>query len=251
MEFVMTHPYRKAMSYLALAKESRAHLLSYKDLHKDQEVYIFGTGPSIKKFNFPKAKGKTAIYLNNAVGLRERIESNVEYAVITDFIRARELRDQLTSKKITTFCSTDKIFNPVISEIFFQPPFVFIMPKLTYEFKERSVACTPSDAFMIAHDLSQGIYLGKSVVFAAIQLAWFMGHKKIHLVGVDMTSNKGEYYDPQIKGHWAGFSYEKDGREHFREIARRFSAEGIEIFDHSETGLNDQVLKFKYLEGSK
>lgn len=242
----MSHPYQKAISFISLAKLSLPNIRRLRNEHKGDDIFILGTGPSLSDFDFSLLENKTVLLLNNAIEVHRHLPVTCsKYLVISDFLRMSELRAQILSEGIQCFCTTDKIFNPGVDVNIFASPCNFLMPKYDYSTSGEELHMTVSDAPRIETNIENGVYLGKSVVFPAIQIATYLGAKSVHLVGVDMTSNTGVYFNPSIKGNWSKFCYETDAREHFKYIREYLTVIGVEIFDHSESGLNDQIVKMK------
>ncbi|WP_143735697.1 hypothetical protein [Microbulbifer mangrovi] len=240
----MSHPYQKAISFISLAKQSLSNIRLLRDAHEGEDIFILGTGPSLSDFDFAVCEKKAVLLLNNAIDVHRRLPASTsKYIVISDFLRMSELRAKILSENIKCFCTTDKIFSSGVDVNMYASPCNFIMPKYDYSTTGEGLHMTVSDAPRVETNIENGVYLGKSVVFPAIQIAAYLGAKRIHLVGVDMTSNTGAYFNPSIKGNWSKFCYKTDAKPHFKYIRELFNATGLEIFDHSEKGLNDQIVK--------
>lgn len=203
-------------SYGAMSKLSKRKIVSYKNSFKDQNIYIVGTGPSILDTDLSRLEDKIVIFLNNAFRLTSEFSPKNAFVVISDHLRAMELRTEIERRSIETFVTTDKVLNNAVDPRIFQKPYIFLMPKLN---TKTNGEFQFSAAFGFSDDIQTGVYLGKSVVFPAIQVAYFLGASTISLVGVDMTLGRNaKYYDPRIGSNWGGFSYAKDGRPHFEVI---------------------------------
>lgn len=205
--------YRNYQRYRSLAVESSAGIAALKNSVSSGTVYIIGSGPSIARTDLSKLNGETVIFLNNAISLQDRFSPGRSLVCISDHLRAIELRQECKARNITCFATTDKVLNPSISSLIFAAPYLFVMPKfLTRPNGDLQI----STAFGFSDAPSLGLYMGKSVVFPAIQMAWHMGARDISLVGVDMTIGaKSVYYDKAIKSNWSAFDYDRDGRPHF------------------------------------
>jgi hypothetical protein len=205
--------YRNYKHYRRLALESSTGIAALKDIVSGGAVYIVGSGPSIAQTDLSRLNGETIIFLNNAVSLQDSVVPGRSFACISDHLRAIELRPECNTRGITCLATTDKVLNPSVSPLIFAAPFLFMMPKfLTRTNGDLQV----SAAFGFSDAPGKGVYLGKSVVFPAIQIAWHMGARDIFLVGLDMTIGaKAAYYDKTIKSNWSAFKYERDGRPHF------------------------------------
>lgn len=239
---MVKHPYTNAMKYRALANKSKSKILELKNKHLGNSVLILGTGPSLNDIDFNKVKVDSVIYLNNAISIKGLLRAKNEYLVITDFLRTVELRPQLVSEpNVSVFCSSDKIFNPNIDSQIFEDPFIFLNPKVSYATSSQSVSMSVTPSSLFSDDLIDGVYLGKSVVFPAIQIASYLGYERIYLAGVDMNPNEKIYFDKKVKGNWSGFNYETDGREHMKNIAQHLIVQNKRIFTLGSKGINHEL----------
>lgn len=48
-----------------------------------------------------------------------------------------------------------------------------------------------------SRDMARGYFNGRTIAYAALQLAYHLGFNKVILVGVDMTPESGQFYDPK------------------------------------------------------
>jgi Kdo-III transferase WaaZ len=48
-----------------------------------------------------------------------------------------------------------------------------------------------------SRNLSNGYFNGRTIAYAALQLACHLGFEQVYLVGVDMNPEQGQFYDPQ------------------------------------------------------
>ncbi|RBA53001.1 lipopolysaccharide core biosynthesis protein [Stutzerimonas zhaodongensis] len=48
-----------------------------------------------------------------------------------------------------------------------------------------------------SRNMTNGYFNGRTIAYAALQLAYHMGFDKVFLVGVDMTPEAGQFYDPK------------------------------------------------------
>lgn len=236
------HAYTNAMKYGAIANRARNKISKLKNVSKKERVLILGSGPSLNDIDLENVEVDAVIYLNNAISLKGKIKNVKEYVVITDFLRMIELRPKLVSdKSLTVFCSSDKIFNPNIDSQIFEEPFLFIFPRIDYQTTSKSLNMSVSSSKLLTVNFEDGIYLGKSVVFPAIQIAAFLGFDSIFLGGVDMNPNEKVYFDKNVKGNWSGFNYETDGKEHMRNSASFLMQMKKRIYTLGNKGVNHEL----------
>ena len=145
----------------------------FKNAHAGKTFVCVGSGPSLKETNLP-VKDKVVIAVNHTYSIFKHTQA---YAIITDVIRMKELRQQILDHGNTLFglANTHNV-DPRL----YEPPVVLLQPKLC------------RDKTAISLDWSRPVYCGHSVIFPAIILAAYMGAAKIHIVGVDQ-----DYTQPQ------------------------------------------------------
>lgn len=227
--------------YKALAQSAKAEVEDMRGAWPGEEIYCIGTGPSIKQTNLDHLNGRSVIYLNNAVDLRSEFKAKNELCLITDHLRMSELRAQLISSDLDVIASTDRVFNANVDWRLFDKPVNFVMPKLNVNPRSNWLTMSVSMVPGFSEDLLKGIYIGKSVVFSAIQTAVYLGASRVYLAGIDMTLGKSEYFAATTRSNWSGFDYEKDGVPHFRALLESMSALGIPLINASQGGMLDAV----------
>lgn len=205
---------RALLRYKALATQVATKLDDMAQAWLGQTVHILGSGPSLHAETVERFEGRHVLYLNNTLTLHERVRPSQSYCVISDHLRMYELRNEAISQHVEVIASTDKVLNAQVNPHSFDSPVTFVMPKLTSNPAKQGlqVAVCRSNGF--SFDLREGVFLGRSVLFVALQVAAHLGASRIVLSGVDMSNNQGLYFDPRIKSNWTGFSYENDALPH-------------------------------------
>jgi hypothetical protein len=159
--------------------------------------------------------------------------------VLSDHLRAIELRPDIEARGLTCVATTDKIFSPGVDPDVFAAPFLFVMPRIA-DWPKGGRCVAQQHGF--SDDLGKGVYLGKSVVFPAIQIAWCLGARRIALVGVDMTLGaRAAYFDPAVRTNWGAFDYARDGRPHFLAMAAAIAERGGRLTNCSVGGALDAL----------
>lgn len=220
------------LHYLRLGRQSRSELTSLFESARGRDVYILGSGPSLNDIDLSIMDGAVVLYLNNAVKVNKYHAPHKKISIITDFLRMEELRDYIVSlDDVTLITSTDKVFNNSVDWRLYSKPAKFVMPKVNLN--RFSIDFCQS----FSTDLNRGAYIGRSVLFLALQVAYQMSPIRVSLVGVDMTSNTGAYYDDSVKGNWSEFSYLKDGKSHIISSRQAFKSQGILFLNLSSKSL--------------
>ena len=149
------------------AKFNRRNLLQYKNKHAGKRCFIVANGPSLKNVNFDKLKDEITIGMNR-IYLMEKINGFVPTYLVCIDKKSQSL--QFTSDydnlELTTFYNWDlrNIFKKKNKHI-------FLKEKLNPKFS-KNLAQEPCGS-------------GKSVTYACIQLAYFMGFDEVYLIGKD------------------------------------------------------------------
>ncbi|MFV3306295.1 lipopolysaccharide core biosynthesis protein [Pseudomonas sp. NY15181] len=86
-----------------------------------------------------------------------------------------------------------------------------------------------------SRNYARGYFNARTIAYAAIQLAYYLGFAKVFLVGVDMDSSLGQFYDPagtQVKSRLDG---DFDGHilPHFNILAQRVIGADFQVFNLS------------------
>ncbi|MCI8799449.1 MAG: DUF115 domain-containing protein [Lachnospiraceae bacterium] len=150
-------------------------IVKFRDIHKGKRCFIIGNGPSLRYTDLEKLReekeicfGCNRIYLaypntnwrpDYYVAVDHMIIQN-DYAKILELGGIRFVRH--------SYCQVENWAKYGI-----------------YEF--RGLAC-PSQQPQVSYDILEGIYMGNTVVYDALQIALYMGFQEIYLLGVDMTT---------------------------------------------------------------
>ncbi|MCK4608063.1 MAG: hypothetical protein KAT71_01165 [Gammaproteobacteria bacterium] len=192
-----------------------------KQLQKDS-CYIIATGPSINSIDLNRIPGDALLWgVNGAIALAAKYKLKFDcYTVVdADFIRKRfaMVREiilsgahclfspyniRLVCERDVTLLSKGKIYMlPDLNERYNQPILNLedfdqwaaqdndlILPKhLTHQ----------GDRVGFSKNIAQGIFSGGTVVYGAIQAAYYVGCKEVNILGMDLgsTSTQPRFYD--------------------------------------------------------
>ncbi|MBU1145304.1 MAG: DUF115 domain-containing protein [Firmicutes bacterium] len=156
------------------AEENRNRLAKYKDIHAGKRVFIIANGPSLKYVDFGKLKNEITIGMNRIYLMKEVNGFVPTYLVCID-------------KKSQTLQFTDDYDN-----IDF-PAFYNWDLRNVFKHKNRHIFLKEKLNPKFSKDLVKEPYgSGKTVTYACIQLAYFMGFDEVYLIGKDHTYNTDE-----------------------------------------------------------
>lgn len=152
-------------------------LIKFKDIHKGERCFIIGNGPSLRMEDLDTLYdyneicfGVNRIYLSYP-----NTKWRPNYYVAVDTLIVQNDRQKIQSmegtKFIRHFYKMDNIW------------------KKESEYEFCGLTARPGEP-KFSLDIVDGIYIGNTVVYDAIQIAVYMGFEEIYLLGVDMTSGK-------------------------------------------------------------
>lgn len=170
--------YNVMYKYIARQQQKRfanhlRKIKTLKDLHTGESCFIIGTGPSlrIEDLKLIKEQGIVTFAPNRIYEITEKYDWNPTYYICQDHNLIKTFGDRI--KKIKSQLS----FIPVeYVNDFQEEKFRFFV------LRERDFY--PHDS-SFSFDTSHYIDQGYTVTYGAIQLAIYMGFKKIYLIGID------------------------------------------------------------------
>jgi len=160
-----------------------------------EDIYILGNGPSIKDEDLTKLDNKYSIGLNASPLLETEFSFKSQYYVLSDtrFISHPDKRAMATT-----------MLSPGSTRIF---------RKELYEYDDEK---HKSDTYYVnaigkngfSLDLALGFYFGCTTTMLAIQVAYYLGCKRIFLLGNDLTysSKNPRFYKEYIAQEFDRFT---------------------------------------------
>lgn len=150
-------------------------ILKFRDIHKERRCFVIGNGPSLRysDLDILHNNGEICFGVNRIYLAYEYTHWRPDYYVAVDYNVIQHDRSRIAEMEGIKFI---RHFYKEIEEL---------KEKNIYEFKGLSYQ-PGNPQFSI--DMYQGIYMGSTVVYDAIQIAFYMGFREIYLLGVDMTS---------------------------------------------------------------
>lgn len=142
-------------------------LRKFHDLHKDQDCIIIGNGPSLNKMDLSVLKDYHTFGLNKIYLMKNRgIDLNLSYLVSVNKFVIEQSEQQYLEMNHPVFLSYKNRI-----ESFKENKNIHYV--LSYGEKDFSTKVT------------QPLNEGGTVTYVALQLAYYMGFKRVHLIGVD------------------------------------------------------------------
>lgn len=185
--YIMEFPYERRRNNLIKKNklENYEWIKEYKDKYKGKRCFIVCNGPSLTESDYIKLKNEYTFGMNYITRWFEKTGFETTFYVCQDYFdRARYM---------------DKDFHSIKKSVIFFSDHMFKKYGFTYEGKYNLLPASlknlhfPQEKRKFPKDiLCEGVYLGETVVYACIQLAWHMGFSEIYLIGADCQLNNAK-----------------------------------------------------------
>lgn len=153
----------------------RRFLETLKDSRKGQRGFVLGNGPSLKKMNLRCLKDELTIGSNGVYQLFDEIGFSTDYLLFEDIVQT-----ELRRKDIPKIKGARKLAASYNSYAFPRDEETFFMNVRPWnDFYREQVFPEFST------DFAAIVYLGGTVTYIALQLAFHLGCDPVYLIGVD------------------------------------------------------------------
>lgn len=149
-------------------KVSTQRIRALKNKHQGQRCFIIGNGPSLRNMDLSLLKNEYTFGLNRIYLLFAQLGFTTTYLVSTNQLVIEQSAEELRNISVPKFLSWRCRHVVEVDEYT-----TFIRPMGNYEHVTFS------------HHPEYGINEGATVTYVAMQLAYYMGFKKVILIGVD------------------------------------------------------------------
>lgn len=237
--------------YLKVLKRHHGSKISkFKYIHKGETIFCIGAGPSLLKEKINLLDGQTVIFTNRSYKLLETIKPKHKYWHVHDQFALQDLKEVNRDKFDASFRSMHKLekldFNTIDEKD------IFIKPEIVLNHKNK---------YLVPHVIANGINFsenlethiclaGESVIFSAIQIAYYMGASQIVLLGVDMNYGKSpldSHFDRDENQFFWPVPYEQSAKPAFIYYDYFLKMKGVKLINCSSETKED-VLEHKKLE---
>lgn len=231
-----------APKWLKLANKSAPAISHLKNKFKNETIICVGNGPSILNTDIIKLNGKLVIGVNMAYQLLRQINPKEFFLVVQDAQRFDVIKNDLDCGNYNLFVSNCHFHYGVGPPIWLNP-----ITRNHYVFMPYAGWVWKDNAFYFESDFSTGfsdspqkyLYCGYSVIFSAIQIAAFMGAKKIVCIGIDMDYSGPVSFFPGVKNIWPDFDYELHAKDMFIFLRDYLKAKGVDLINSTPQGKVD------------
>lgn len=182
---------------------AKKEILDFKDKHRDKSLFIIASGPSIKELDLGALDRRITMGLNRSFLKYD----NTYYHCMFDQRLFDDYEAQLKDHRCL----------------------------FTLEDRPWGVQIQNLGAEGFEHDLSKGIYTGYTISYFALQLAVYMGFKKIFFLGLDLNNPVGQTHFFGYDHHSANHNQTEFPKmlNSFERAAKTLQQVGVEVYNCS------------------
>ncbi|MCB0519233.1 MAG: 6-hydroxymethylpterin diphosphokinase MptE-like protein [Saprospiraceae bacterium] len=216
----------EASLYLQWKRKYAPRLKQFKDIHKGQDCFILGNGPSLNKMDLSPLRDYHTFGQNKIFLIFEKVDLNLSYLVSVNPLVIEQSAREFEQMNCPVFLSHTAA-DEVVSD------------------QENIHRLHTLNVWSFYEDISQPICEGNTVTFVSLQIAYYMGFKRVFLIGVDHSFKQSgsshevqvykgddenhfhpdyfkgqqwqlaDVYGSEVSYHLANYFYQKDGRQVF------------------------------------
>ncbi|HFA47953.1 MAG TPA: DUF115 domain-containing protein [Bacteroidetes bacterium] len=143
-------------------------LRKFKNCHHGEDCFIIGNGPSLNKMDLELLNGFHTIGMNKIFLIFKRVKLDLSYIVSVNSLVIEQSKQEFEGLGIPVFLAKNAAKN--------------VIAKMPHIYRLNTAG---GISWPFSTDIHQQIYEGVTVTFIALQLAYYMGFKRVFLVGVD------------------------------------------------------------------
>ena len=180
---------KEARRYLRWRRKYAPQLRKFKGLHAGQDCFVLGNGPSLNKMDLAPLADYHTFGLNKIYLLFDRVDLDLSYLVSTNGLVIEQSSEEFERLGIPTFLSYTASAGVVAD-------------------RDHLYRLHTLNTWSFYDDLTQPICEGNTVTYVALQIAYYMGFRRVFLVGVDHSfKQSGKSHETQV--------YEGEDVNHF------------------------------------
>jgi Kdo-III transferase WaaZ len=225
----------------------------------DPECFILATGPSIGEMDLMPLRGRSCMGVNGSIVLSDELPFTYHLMSDRNFFRARpDLVDRALasgSDCILSFTGLALICERAPERL--TGARVFIANAVNVEYGVSQLPAqvfdaeaardpafalapgiSPSDGRVgFSWDIRRGIFSGQTIVYAALQIAVWLGFRRIFLLGMDLGGGPTRFYEQGSKGEPTRLDedYEPYILPAFALAGELLRSKGLEVYNLSPT----------------
>ena len=159
--------WKEGTDYLKWKWVYAKRIKQFKDIHKGEDCFIIGNGPSLNKMDLSKLNGYHTFGLNKIFMIFEKVKFDLSYLVAVNDLVVEQCKPVYEDFEVPIFLS-----HPAAS-------------KANIADKNHIHRLYDLNTWSFYEDISEPIHAGWTVTYVAMQIAYYMGFKRVFLIGVD------------------------------------------------------------------
>ena len=225
------------------------------------QCFIIATGPSLQHTDISRLAGQTCFGVNGAIALSDDSRVEFQYQLVSDgsFVRDRFplVRRMIESgaeclfsfAALSMLCEQD----PALAA----SPNLYLLPEMNYRYqvprldagdfrhwamRQEGISLHPDPDYNsgrvgFSRDINCGVFTAQTVVFEALQVAYFLNFRQVFILGMDLNARPGQARFYEQAGKAARSRIDRDYAPYILpafEVARDIAAsEDFEIYNLS------------------
>jgi hypothetical protein len=183
--------FRNNLYYAKWYATERAALKKFENLHRGEDCFIVGNGPSLNKMDLSLLNDYHVFGMNKIHMIFEKQKFDLSYHVAVNELVIEQIDEELNAN------------------IFGCPSFISYVASPNKAYANGDVyKLLTNGRWSFYHSILEPINEGYTVTYVALQIAFYMGFKNVFLIGVDHNFNqKGKANETQ--------KMEEDDSNHF------------------------------------
>jgi hypothetical protein len=225
-------------------RRSLPKLKQLKNRHLGETIFCLGNGPSLNQQNLGLLDGKIVLLTNRAFRLLDRFQPGIAYNVVGDTHGFNKIGDSLMARPETAFVSCHSLYAYALKREYCSDKHLYLMPAYKWQRNAGTIQPQVLPAIGFSRDITQRIYLGYSVIFHAIQIAYYLGARRVVMVGVDMNYTGDPAKDYAIARNdvpHATMDYDVQAKPMFEFFVRELKRLNVEFLNATLGGRVDCV----------
>lgn len=215
-------------------KEKYMHLAKYKNIYEGRRCFVIGNGPSLRKEDLMvlEQNHELSFASNGIFHIYDKVSWRPTHYMLIDAIAYKIMYENI--KEIENN-------DAFIGDFYYTDLGKLVKANRFYAINKLY----DKNEFEFSDDVVKGVYNGRTVTYAMIQMACYMGVKEIYLLGVDWTGGKGtdtcreEFYKLSKEERIVNSSplnFMMEEKYAFETAAKYAQAHGIKIYNATRGG---------------
>jgi len=158
--------FKKQKDYITWFYDERPGLFKFKDIHKGEDCFILGNGPSLNKMDLIKLNDYYTFGLNKIFLIFKKVDLRLSYHVSVNKYVIEQSKDELLNLKCPKFLSY-KGSNHIL------------------QYRDFYYLYTNGGVGGFQPNITNPLIECGTVTYVAMQVAYYMGFQNVFLIGVD------------------------------------------------------------------